>query len=127
MMKSNASLTLLALWKHHNGNWDDIYNKLKNKDASGLNEDKKWAEEHCNEYVTMYDSEYPQHLKNQYKAPFVLTNEECEEEKRLKKYAVHLTKTIYVEAHNSIEVIEAAAEEINDDSLEIESFEEVEE
>lgn len=64
---------LLYLALKYNGNWDAMYNAIKQKEDLPKNLDIEKIKEDikCN-YVTLIDSDYPECLKPIYKPPFIL-------------------------------------------------------
>ena len=64
-MKANEILVALTL--KNNGNWEKVFDDIKNK-KTDFDENVK----NVDKYITMLDDEYPYYLKNIVKPPFVL-------------------------------------------------------
>jgi DNA processing protein len=71
-MKLSGRDILLYLTLKYNGDWDKIYNAIRNKEDIDYKDAEKVLDEYPGEYITMLDEEYPAILKQCYKPPFVL-------------------------------------------------------
>lgn len=71
-MKLDARDILLYLTLRYNGDWDKIYDAIRNKEDIDYEDAEKVLDEYPGEYITMLDKEYPTILKQCYKPPFVL-------------------------------------------------------
>ena len=71
-MRLSGRDILLYLTLKYNGDWDKIYNAIKNKEDIDYKDAEKTLDEYPGEYITMLDEEYPAILKQCYKPPFVL-------------------------------------------------------
>ena len=56
----------------YRGDWNRIYEAIHNKEELDIEEAQKVVEQNQCKYITMLDEEYPDSLKEAYKAPFVL-------------------------------------------------------
>lgn len=64
---------LIALHIKHEGNWDYIYEDIRDKNIENIeNYIKDYDEDELNEFVTILDEDYPQRLKQRFKPPFVI-------------------------------------------------------
>lgn len=64
-------ILLLALHLQYNGNWDKVYNAILKR----MKPHKRFitkAQKVHRKYLTILDKDYPQHLKTQYRPPFVI-------------------------------------------------------
>jgi len=71
-MRLSSRDILLYLTLKYNGDWDKIYNAIRNKEDIDYKDAEKVLDEYPGEYITMLDEEYPAILKQCYKPPFVL-------------------------------------------------------
>lgn len=72
--KENMNDVLIYFDNKYNGNWDDIYGAILRKekvDKDDLYRTTKRLKEEV-DYTTLIDDDYPDHLKYQYKPPFLL-------------------------------------------------------
>lgn len=63
---------LLALAIKYKGNWDDIYNAVSQREELEGSYILQVALSYEGNYITILDEEYPEHLKQCFKPPFVL-------------------------------------------------------
>ena len=63
---------LLALAIKYKGNWNDIYNAISQREELEGSYMLKVALGYEGKYITILDEEYPEHLRQSFKAPFVL-------------------------------------------------------
>jgi DNA processing protein len=80
MYKMNLILVYFA--KKYDGDWDKIFQAINKKELVP-NEELETLQQNLDcKYVTLIDSNYPEHFKSKYKPPFVLfyTNVEPTEE-----------------------------------------------
>ena len=71
-MRLSGRDILLYLTLKYNGDWDKIYDAIRNKEDIDYEDAEKVLDEYPGEYITMLDKEYPAILKQCYKPPFVL-------------------------------------------------------
>ena len=60
---------LISIWIKNDKDWDDTYHDIKHKIYP---EDKDMENIDFDNYITILDEDYPQHLKQVYRPPFVL-------------------------------------------------------
>jgi len=64
---------LIALHIKHNGNWDKIYEDIRNRNTENIEDYiKDYDEDNLNDFVTIIDEDYPERLKQRFKPPFVI-------------------------------------------------------
>ena len=65
---------LVFFYEKYDGDWDAIYNAICEKEPVDKNKCKEFLKSYKEkyDYTTLLDEEYPEHLKREYKPPFVL-------------------------------------------------------
>ncbi len=71
-MKTNGSDILIYLSVKYRGNWDKIYDAINQREEVDQEEVQKMYRNLHYKAITLFDNEYPEHLKNIFKPPFVL-------------------------------------------------------
>ena len=71
---------LVFFYEKYDGDWDAIYKAIREKEPVDKKKCKEFIKSYKEkyDYTTLLDDEYPEHLKREYKPPFVL--------KKRKKY-----------------------------------------
>lgn len=65
-----AREAIIALWIKYRQDWDAIYHAVLSKETDDL---EKYLEDvDVNDFVTIFDEDYPQRLRERSKPPFVL-------------------------------------------------------
>lgn len=65
---------LIYLYEKYDGDWDDLYTAIQNKERVDINVVESTVKRHKKkyDYVTMIDRNYPEEYKGNYKPPIVL-------------------------------------------------------
>lgn len=91
---------LIYLWLKYNGDFEAIYNVIKNKEAVDMVEVENVATKEMQEkYCTLIDNDYPKYLKGKQNPPFVIEKSKIDwwnnRERYLDKYSNKIASYVY--------------------------------
>lgn len=91
---------LIYLWLKNNGDFEAVYNAIKNKEAVDMAEvENVVTKEEQEKYCTLIDNDYPKYLKDRHNPPFVIEKSKIDwwnnREKYLDKYSNKIASYVY--------------------------------